>query len=185
MPTCMTVESRGYTLLEVLMVLFIIGLSIGAMLGPGLATTALDQAGRLERFDHEYRLVAQTAVLEGRNFALDFHTCSASGDLCWRWLEQQTGAWQPVEDIVPGFDSVGAAGFAGSQAELRLEGLLHTPEAAAMRPGEPVRPEVWVYASRETTAFSLQLENAAGEEDFWQVDGMGRSGNDAMLHAPL
>ena len=184
MPTCKTAEQRGYTLLEVLMVLFIIGLSLGAVLSTGLVAPARDQAARLEGFDREYRAMAQSAVLEGRTFGLDFVVC-ADTVLCWRWLEQQGARWKPVDEWPAELDSRGAEGFADSTFELRIEGLSHIPERATTAPDVMGKPEVYLYPTRETTAFSLRLRDSAGDEGLWHVDAMGRSGSHAAPQPPV
>lgn len=179
-----TAESRGYTLLEVLLVLFIIGLSLGAVLSLGLAGPARDPGAHLERFAQEYRLMAQTAVLEGRNLGLDFFVCSDAAALCWRWLEQADSAWQPLREAPAGVESDGATGFVDTAFVLRIDGLPLVPEPALRVDPTAGPPEVFVYATRETTAFSLCLDDGDRGEACWQVDGMGRSGSDATLQAP-
>jgi len=185
MRTSTTAECRGYTLLEVLMVLFIIGLSLGAVLSLGLTGPARDPGAHLERFAQEYRLMAQSAVLEGKHLGLDFFVCGDGTSLCWRWLELSGSEWRPLRDLPEGVETRGATGMVGTRFALAIDGVPLVPEPALRVSPTAGRPQAFVYATRETTAFSLCLEDDDGGEACWQVDGMGRSGSDATLQAPL
>jgi prepilin-type N-terminal cleavage/methylation domain-containing protein len=184
MRTSTTTENRGYTLLEVLMVLFIIGLSLGAVLSLGLTGPARDPAARLDRFAQEYRLMAQSAVLEARHLGLEFFVCRDTSSLCWRWLEQSGREWRPLRELPEGIESDGATGMGDSRFGLVLDGVPLVPEPALRLNPVAGKPQAFVYATRETTAFSLCLNDGEGSEACWQVDGMGRSGSDAALQAP-
>lgn len=178
--------SGGYTLLEMLMVLFIVGLTLGTLLSLGLGSAGQTQQQRIGELEQELRMNTQTSVLTGRSYGLDFYRQEA-GHLCWRWLQMEGGKWQLLQDS-PGSKEPEQDNkcFLDSDWSLRIEGLPSNPE----QDGEPVVPaglrvEVLLYPSRETTAFELVLTDRAGNAERLQLDLMGRTGLNEADKAPL
>ena len=176
----------GYTLLEMLMVLFIVGLALGTLLSIGLGSAGQTQQQRLEELEQGLRLHTQTSVLTGRSYGLDFYQQEA-GHLCWRWLQMEGGKWQPLQGSPdskePEQDN---KCFLDSDWSLRIEGLPFNPEQSS-EPTVPAgrRVEVLLYPSRETTAFELELTDSAGNAERLQLDLMGRTGLNEADKAPL
>ncbi|HEC18768.1 MAG TPA: type II secretion system protein GspH [Gammaproteobacteria bacterium] len=140
---------RGFTLLELLAVLLIIGIVISfATLSIGQNTSRIveDEAERLHGL---IQLASEEAVLQGRDLALEFARDQ------YRFLELGAEAWQPVE---------GDAMFReralpeAVELELVLEGLPASFE------DKKNLPKIFILSSGELTPFELTLKNDEGEE---------------------
>ncbi len=85
---------RGYTLLEIMVVLFIVGLCaglIGMNISPGADQGARGEAQRLARL---FELAADEASLSGTRIAW---SSDGSSYQFWRWRD---GAWQAGDDVL-------------------------------------------------------------------------------------
>lgn len=140
---------KGFTLIEVLVVLVIIGVVVGATLftvrAGGEERVARDEVRRLE---HAVTLLADESVQRMAELGLQFH---ARG---YRVLAWDGAAWVPHGRARTWPDGLGA--------ELVVEARA-TPLPPAFPPGAP-RPEVVFLSSGEVSAFTLSLRAAGGGE---------------------
>ncbi|MHB1950561.1 MAG: GspH/FimT family pseudopilin [Acidiferrobacteraceae bacterium] len=133
-------DARGFTLIEIAVVLLVIGIIIGTIgieLHATARVTARDQAQRLALLVHAMR---QQAMLEGRAFGLRF------GPNGYRFLELDAeGHWRPLvrdhlfrpRTLPPGAGlsvSVGGSG-ASSLVQISPGGIL-TPFTATLHDGD-------------------------------------------------
>ena len=155
-------NARGFTLLEVLVVVFIIGLVVtfaGLSIKQSASRELSTEANRL----HELlRLASEEAVLNGQELALQLGTQS------YRFLRLDGDGWQSVEE-----DRVlRERPFPpGVQIKLRLEGVLVNLEDES----HPAR--ILLLSSGELTPFELIMENGEGS----QVILRGDIGGGVML----
>jgi prepilin-type N-terminal cleavage/methylation domain-containing protein len=172
--------SAGFTLLELLVVLMILGLSLGTLLSSGLGKAADDQAQQVDAFASEFRLMAQSSVLQGFTHGLDFYLAEDGTTLQWHWLVLDKGKWVAVREISNKALQAGALGFTGSRAELRIDGLPASMQKPALLPDDisvaSLPPALRLYPTRETTPFELVISNRAGHVDRIRVDLLGRIG---------
>jgi len=143
-------SSHGFTLLEVLVVLFIIGVIVSfATLSVGQNTSRVvsDEAERLLGL---IRLGSEEAVLQGNELALQF-----SRDGYGFMMLSNNGEWEALEDDtllrqreIP----------AGVRLELKLEG------AAANLSDQDNPPRIFVLSSGEVTPFELTVASDEGDK---------------------
>ncbi|WP_439888969.1 type II secretion system minor pseudopilin GspH [Pseudomonas sp. MBLB4123] len=140
---------RGFTLVELLVVLVILGVLIGlAMLGPGVAGPARELHGEAERLAGLIGVLAEEAVLDNREYGLHM----TDGAYQVLRYDPALGRWLPLQgkphDLPP-------------WAELRveLEGeALRLPQPLA-EPGRRagLTPQLLILSSGELSPFRLQL----------------------------
>lgn len=134
---------RGFTLMEVLAVIFIIGIILsfaGLSVGQHSNRIVQDEAERLHGL---MRMASQESVLQGRELALEFRRDG------YRFLELGATDWTPVEqdrlfrkrDLPPTL-----------HLELELEGV------AANFDDTENPPRVFILSSGELTSFFLTLD---------------------------
>lgn len=142
-----TVEG-GFTLLELLMVILIIGITISiANLSFSQNTSRIVQ-DEIERLHGLIQLAGEEAVLQGRDLALEFDHDR------YQFLESGKKGWQPVaEDPMlrkrPLPDAV------------RLSLLLEGTEASFE--DKKKLPRIFILSSGELTPFKITLETDEGE----------------------
>ncbi|ASL86449.1 TPA: prepilin-type N-terminal cleavage/methylation domain-containing protein [Serratia marcescens] len=138
---------RGFTLLEIMLVLLLLGVTSGlVMLSFPADEKALARQG--ERLNHWLNALAERAEREGVSYGVAFGS----------------GGWR----------SVAAAGQASREAYalpdgialwLSVEGQTVALDDAAARP-----PQVWLYPGGETTAFSVALSQG---RCLWRLQAPG------------
>jgi general secretion pathway protein H len=158
-------RNSGFSLLELLVVLLIIGLSLGAVgLGIGDDREARAQARALQQLAGEIELELLQSRIDGRDRGIVFQPLSL-GVWSWQWWRHVEGVWQTVPPITDQ-RALGAAHILPTPAapQLQVDGK-HLPLAgrgleqalAAVRQ----YPDIVVYRSGELTPFKLSL---AGEQ---------------------
>lgn len=161
-------RSRGFSLLELLLVLLLLGLLAGAALtldfnGSPQRTEALAQ-----EFAVAMQHATQEAILGGAALGLDFFTVvptrNSSAAWGYRWLILQDSAWQPLpERMMP---EVAHEVFAADiQATLQVEGKKRAFENQVTLTGDEPDfvPEVLLWPTREVTPFVLSVRPAAAD----------------------
>lgn len=142
----------GFTLLELLVVIFIIGLMAGYVV------LSMDVGGRERSLDQEsrrlhglLRLASQEAVLQGREVGvliyLDRYVFVVSGHKTWEPLDD--GAMLQPHQLPYGW-----------QLELIQDGQVIPPLTARLQQGEkgvPPLPQLIFYSSGEGSAFQLRI----------------------------
>ena len=93
-------RSVGFTLLEVLVVLFIIGIITAmATLSIGVATSRKDSGKEIQRIQDLLALASEEAVLRGREFGLTIY----AKEYEFSTYDVLTGRWTPLGDAVEPF----------------------------------------------------------------------------------
>ena len=141
---------RGFTLLEVLVVLFIIGIIVSfATLSVGQNTSRLvaDEASRLQGL---LRIGSEEAVLQGNELALQF-----SSDGYGFMILADNNDWQPLDD-----DSLlrNRPIPDGVRLELKIDGVV------ANLSDKQNPPRIFVLSSGELTPFELIVRSDEGDK---------------------
>ncbi len=140
---------NGFTLLELLMVILIIGISISiANLSFNQNTSRLVQ-DEVERLHGLIQLASEEAILQGRELALEFDRDR------YQFLELGKEGWQPVAEdpMLRERDLPEAVELA-----LTLEG------AEANFEDKKKLPRIFILSSGELTPFKMTLKTDEGEE---------------------
>ncbi len=139
-------KTKGFTLLELLVVLVIIGIvtSLAVLrMGNPLADQITEEAARITRL---IELAKEEAILENKEYGLAF---SHQG---YRFfvLDEETGQWQPLETdrfLRP------------RQWPETLEAELELEEQPVLLEEKPLeKPQVFIFSSGEMTPFTLHLK---------------------------
>lgn len=167
-------SERGFTLLELMTVILLIGLlaSVGLSIDLSDASNTPDQ--QADRLAQQFALVSQESVLAGRVFGLDFYQLNDAAG--YRWLEHDGKQWQPITGTLINESSNEFTLPESQQLTLVVDG--EAVEIERMRPLEtehPERtvPEILVLPTREFTPAVVELSDASGSVAL-QVDALGR-----------
>lgn len=153
----MSIRAAGFTLIEILVVLLIMGLSLG------IVSLSID-SGRdvrqllksTEHLAREMKLSLQESEADGRQRGVAL-VRDAQGEWGWQWYRYTQGHWQYL-------DGTGANPLSTMmEPVLTVEGR---PVPLADRAGTSLQtsPDIVFYASGEMTPFYLQLVNPMGRD---------------------
>jgi general secretion pathway protein H len=152
-------RQRGFTLLELLVVLLIMGLAVtmvGISIGNG--SPQRDTRQYAQWFARSTGIALQEAEAQGRNHGVALYQ-DDEGAWHWQWYRQINGKWL---DLVPAFaPATPLQDYASPQ--LRVEGkFLDLTD----RNGNPAQrtPDIVLFASGELTPFELLLDAGAGQK---------------------
>ncbi len=150
-------EDRGFTLIEILVVMVIIGVVTGvALLSIGSGGRDREVKQEAQRLAAVLQLASQHAVMQSTQLGL-----RVGGD-GYSFLELDHGEWRPVpRDTALGHHRLPD----GMRLELYVEGL-----AAKLASGDEPRPQVLVLSSGEMTPFHARI-SAAGSNTVGIVKG--------------
>lgn len=179
-------SARGFTLVELLVVILLIGFGIGVSLTLDFAASPQQQKQQTTLLANALELAAQEAVLDGVVLGLDFFTADAA--LGYRWVQLRNGEWRP-------FAPDATAASSGRAGETLLARELKASLTLAGEPFEPERrvdldtatqfaPEVLLLPTREVTPFTLSLADNDGRASVLSTDLMGRIRVDADAPTP-
>lgn len=168
-------RERGFTLVEMMAVVVVIGLALGASLTLDFTDSPQQTEQQARRFANELRVATQEAVLDGAVWGLDFFS-GADARLGYRWLRREESAWSEVP--LPGVTTSEAWFSGAAQVEL-------SPGAAVLQPESPVAlatlpansrfvPEILLLPTREVTPFKLRLGDADAPPIVVTADLLGR-----------
>ncbi len=163
--------SRGFTLLELLVVMFIVGI-IAAMatLSVGVATSDRGVDKELQRIADLLRLAGEESMLQGREFGITFY----AREYEFSTYDVATGRWLPFDK---GSDPFSPRRFPSEAVvDLSIEGRLVSlseeipPEEPSRRPGndeqdprtDRAEPQVLILSSGEFTPFELRVRQSIG-----------------------
>lgn len=166
--------SRGFSLVEILVVLFILGMAI-AMAALSLRTGSDSELNReTEHFVLSARFVSEQATLNQEIVGMFVAPVQAQGSAavrwCYEWRRFQEQSWQPVTDYLERHclpDEL--------QLEMMVEGERYEYDPRETTP----RPVLVFYPSGEASAFEMALSpdgfNVSDEEvQRVEVDMVGR-----------
>lgn len=176
---------HGFTLLELMMVLLLIGLMAGAALTLDFAGSASSQQHQAEMLAQQFKLASLEAVQSGSVWALDFFRLpvengrSATG---YRWLYNDGSRWQAADPQALDAKTSETILPAALELQLSVEGSALEPElqqalqTANGKANTRFTPEILLLPTREFTAFTALLcaSNNKGCDVAVNVDALGR-----------
>lgn len=176
----------GFTLLELMMVLLLIGLLLGVGLTLDFAGSPQSQQQQAQQLAEQYRLAAEEAVLSGNVWALDFFRLPARTGAAeangYRWLYHDGKQWQPAEPKVLDAETNEFLLPPGQSWQLTVNGAVLQPGlqqallAAGGRANTAFAPAVLLLPTRESTAFAVEwCDNTHGCSAALTVDALGRA----------
>ena len=158
-----TRQGRGFTLLELLVVLVMIGVILGVMmisLGDGGRSDRIRQEGR--RIATLFNLLGQEAVLNSAEYGVILEKDS------YRFLRFVENDWQPI-----GGDSMFAEHKLPTDMALSLymDKLSVSLEPPLLKDDEKPKPQLLFFSSAERTPFELELAYRDPPELRQRIDG--------------
>ena len=172
-------RQAAFTLIEVLVVLLIIGISISALSGLNYSPESRSLYNQAKAFAGTAQLVQQEAVLGGHFWGIDFFTGDNGRYYGYRWMQFKDDIWQAA--LPGGMEEVETITTLSPDTELilKIEGLDVKPERMISlddsRPApEEFSPEVWFYPGHESTAFKVQFSHAEYGSQEITSDPLGR-----------
>jgi len=175
----------GFTLLELMVVLLLIGLMAGAGLTLDFAGSPSSQQHQAELLAQQFRLAAQEAVQSGNLWALDFYRArvgTGNTGTGYRWLFHDGLRWQEADPELLGAKSGATVLPVDLQLQLRVDGTSLEPEPQqALVTGSGAAnagfmPEILLSPTRESTPFVVQICDSANQGCGMgvSVDALGR-----------
>lgn len=144
-----TTRAAGFTLLELMAVILIIGIIVSfATLSIGQNTSRIVQ-DEVERLHGLIQLAGEEAVLQGREFALEFNRDR------YRFLEDGSEGYQPIEE-----DKM----FRERELPETVEVELMLEDVEASFEDKKKLPRIYILSSGELTPFDLTLSIDETEE---------------------
>ncbi len=179
----------GFSLVELLVVLLIIGLAIGVVsVGVGVDKSAYGLRQAAKDFANQTALLAQEAVLSRQQWGVDIYRQYHADEeqFGYRWLLLTEDGWR---DTQPSGLEAGQLFPVGSEVALSVEGseqeigfLVEVSEAAEQNKEleqeqeQALEPDLWLLSSGEISPFELALNY---HDSGWQAikvtgDQLGR-----------
>ena len=160
-----SLRSQGFTLLEILVVLVIIGIMASFAVLQFGGRGSKPAKAEVDRLATLVRLAREEAILNSRDYGLGF---SATGYAFYA-LDEKEDTWTPVEN-----DRVLRPRFLPES--LRIQ-LTVEDQWVELKPDLPKKkPQVFIYSSGEMTPFSVgvRVEAADSEPVELKLDELGR-----------
>lgn len=153
----MRARSRGFTLIEILVVMVIIGVVVvGAMLSLGVLGRDREVDTERDRLEALLGVVREEAAMQGREFGLRFFV----GGYEFVSYEPRQARWAPVPDD----RTLRRREFpAGMEAALRIEGR---PVVLPKADADDRTPQVMLFSSGEVNVFELSVARTGTVEGF-------------------
>lgn len=166
----LTRKTRGFSLLELLLVLVIVGL-IASLAGLSVSSGSRPYVveGSVRVFADVAEYAMDEAQLTGTDMGLLFQQNQDSDVFSYQWLQRQTSGWQPA----PESDDA----FAPREFPVEVELLIEVEEGATdlsegvVESGEQeLQPQVIFYSSGESTPGILTLVDASDGRILWVLE---------------
>lgn len=163
---------RGFTLLELMMVVLLLGLLIGVGLNLDVTDTPAQPHTQLEQLSQQFTLASLEAVQGGTVWGLDFYRLPQGSG--YRWLSHDGRSWQEVEPAILDADTSDFRWPSGMASELIVDGRIVSMQPPQPFTGDPqaVQPDILLLPTRESTPFTLTLQQQTRAS--MTVDTMGR-----------
>ncbi len=174
-------QARGFTLVEILVVVLVIGLSLGMIFRMDYSSGPMQVKNHARQFAGNAELILDEAVLSGDFWGIDVFNETVEGEVVYgyRWLRRRDDLWQ--QGAPAGMDDFAESALIGEgfALQLEVEGLsleieskvdIDNPETIP----ESFSPDIWLYPDHETTAFSLAFSSPVSEPVVVQSDMLGR-----------
>lgn len=153
-------RQRGFTLLEMMLILLLMGVSAGMVMLAFPTSREDDAAHTLERFQTQLRFIRERGLQTGQFFGISIHPDR------WQFMLLQprddAAANPATEESWYGYRWLplppGRVATAGEVASGKL--TLSFPHDAQWTPGE--QPDVLLFPGGEVTPFQLQIGSAEG-----------------------
>ena len=182
-----SLKINGFSLIELLVVLLIVGMAIG-MVTMNVGNSSADLRLEAKNFANLTAVVAQEAALTGEQLAVDIYRDTTEGNehFAYRWLQRVY--WAPPEEsdekprwlwLPIDINEIDSEVSFSSQLLLRLEieGIdvfLENKVEVEKKPEQqktPVKPDILLQANGEISAFKLMLFTKDDNEARHTVSG--------------
>jgi type II secretion system protein H len=180
-------RSAGFTLIEMLVVLVLMGLSMGILLATGVLDRQQDPEDQLQQFALVLQQVSARAVLEGRaqGVELVLEQDAKGQRLLWRKLALEQETWVALDpedgDMLP-------QALLADSMQLTLAGAPLMPATFQTVSTDRVAlaPQLVFWPTREATPLRLELGTAGQAAAVLEIDLLGRIRvNDNVPPPPL
>ncbi len=148
----------GFTLLELMVVVLLLGLLLGVGLNIGVTESSTAPEQQLQRLSQQFTLATLEAVQSGTLWGLDFYRQpDGSG---YRWLSHDGMRWQAAEPTNIDADVSDFRWPAGMVSELMIEGRVVAIQPAQILDDSETtaQPDILLLPTRESTPFTLTLQ---------------------------
>lgn len=170
--------TRGFTLLELLVVLVIVGiLVVMTTLSVGVSGADRELEREAERLESLLRLAAEETVMQGRDLGLRFYPDRYEFSILEEMLDPKTGEIREVWREL-GNDEILRARELPRDTEIELlieERAVVLKPARRRRPDDEYRPQVFILSSGDMSPFTLRLRRRP-ERRSWVLEA-GANGN--------
>ncbi|MCY4472189.1 MAG: GspH/FimT family pseudopilin [Kistimonas sp.] len=140
-------KMRGFTLVELLVVMLIVGLIAGlVVLAPLVGGPARQLGAELDRLHQLVEQARDRALLDGRELGLSLS--GDSGYEWWQWSED-TGEWRPLQEV--GFRTYRLP------AAMVIVSVSNSGDAVLSTQGDAAGPQWVFYTDTTVTPFHLEL----------------------------
>ncbi len=160
--SALCIRPRGFTLLEVLVVVLIVGIVVGLLVPAFTGTARRDLETEAQRLAALLRLASEEAVLQGQEYAVEL---APDG---YRFLALGSGGWQPVQDPLLRPRELPAS----LRLEVFYEGerfdfFLHREQAPTA--AQETLPRLYILSSGEMTPLEILLSDTEGDAGNYRI----------------
>lgn len=169
-------RARGFTLLEMLVMLIVIGITISFVtLSIGVGGRPVELKNEAEKLTGMLQLALEEAVLTGKPIGLRIdETLDRRGtQFNYEWSVLEQGQWQPFEQHPVLQDGQVTEGI---ELDLTLEGIEtklgeEREEDDDSKLTETYQPDIFILQSGELSAFKLYITNPELPDQVYQING--------------
>lgn len=171
--------SAGFSLMELLAVVFIISLALGLGIGLGFRDSSYQLRNAAKQFALDVESALEEAVYDGNLWGIDLFRLEggAEAGYGYRWLKREAGIWgspaavagEAVEHMqsLPGRIRLNLQ-VEGREVEIGIKQKITEDDA------DLVKPEILLFPSYEINHFVLSFHNEEDEAFRLESGGLGR-----------